>query len=72
MGKTVVIVVMGGLLSWLAAMWAIVFWWMVKTGSVTLIEPSRPILLTELTLAICLTLCGIAALLYGAFIKKES
>lgn len=61
----------GLLLAWLASMWVIVFWLILRDGSITLIEPCQPVLFTEFALAICLTLCGIAVIVYGVIKGKE-
>jgi len=61
----------GGLLVWTSVMWVVVFWYILRDGSCTLIEPNMPILITEFALAICLTLCGIVAMFYAVIKRKE-
>lgn len=67
--KRILLASSGVLLCWVSAMWAVVFFRILRDGQITLIEPSLPILIAELTLSLLLVVVGVACVIVE--LKRE-
>lgn len=67
--KSILLIASGGFLAFTAAMWGIVFWYILIQGSMTLIEPNLPILIAEFALAILLFCLGLVSM-FSVYILK--
>ena len=71
MVKTILLVISGGFLAWTASASAVIFWYILRDGGITLVEPRRPVLLTEFISVIILACFGGFSVVYAIIKKRE-